>query len=99
MPVLMTVDMPVSRADLEALSDQLSVRENLPVGLIMHVATEHEGAVRVVDVWESQADMERFRDERLNPAIERLVADRGIQMSGPPPEPVFTEAFDLVRGA
>jgi hypothetical protein len=98
MPVLMTMDLPVTRADIEALSDQLNVREDPPGGLIAHIATEREGTVQVVDLWETQADFERFQNERLTPAMDKFMAERGVRLDGPPPEPHFTDAFDLVRG-
>lgn len=99
MPILMTMNLPVTRADIEALSTELNVREDPPGGLIAHIATEHNGKVQVLDLWESQAHFERFQDERLTPAMDKFMADRGIRLDGPPPEPQFTDAFDLVRGA
>ena len=98
MPVLMTMEMPVTRADLEALSDQLDVRGTPPAGLIAHVATQQDGKLRVLDIWETQADFERFQNDRLNPLMDKFMAESGIQLDGPPPEPTFTDAFDLVRG-
>jgi hypothetical protein len=50
----------------------------------------------VVDVWESEPQWVRFREERLNPAIGKVMADRGVSLDGPPPEPTLNEAYDLV---
>jgi hypothetical protein len=30
--------------------------------------------------------------------MRRVFDERGISLEGPPPEPTFEEAFDLVRG-
>ena len=98
MAVLMTMDLPVSRADVEALSDELGVLDDPPSGLIVHAAIETAGGVHIVDIWDSQADFERFQNDRLNPAMEKFLTERGIQMDGPPPEPTYDEAFDVVRG-
>ncbi len=97
MTVLMTLDLPVSREDLEALSVAAGAAENPPEGLIVHTATETAGGVRVVDIWESQAQFEKFRDDRLMAGLQKVAAERGLEMSGPP-EPTFEEAFDVVKG-
>jgi hypothetical protein len=97
MTVLMTLDLPVSREDLEALSAAAGSVENPPEGLIVHTATETAGGVRVVDVWESQAQFEKFRDDRLMASLQKVAAERGLEVSGPP-EPTFEEVFDVVQG-
>jgi hypothetical protein len=43
----------------------------LPDGLIVHVAGAVEEGFRVINVWESQEQYERFRDIQLLPAMER----------------------------
>jgi hypothetical protein len=51
--------------------------DEAPAGLIIHVAGEGpEGGLRVIDVWESKEAYQRFRDERLLPAIERVTGSR-----------------------
>ena len=97
MTVLMTLDLPVSREDLEALSAAAGSVENPPEGLIVHTATETAAGVRVVDIWESQAQFEKFRDDRLMASLQKVAAERGLEVSGPP-EPTFEEAFDVVKG-
>ena len=44
----------------------------LPDGLIVHVAGPTDEGVRVIDVWESEEAWERFRSERLDPALAAL---------------------------
>jgi hypothetical protein len=97
MTILVTVDLPVTRADLEAVGQEMGAYENPPTGLIAHVATETEGGVHVVDIWESREDYDRFSTERLGPAVGKVAAERGIPMDGPPAT-IITDAFDLVRG-
>jgi hypothetical protein len=98
MPVLMMMDLPVRRGDLEAVSEDMGVHENPPDGLILHVMTETTNGVHVTDVWESQAAFEAFRDAKLMPSMQKVLTERGVPMDGAPPEPSFDEAFDLVRG-
>jgi hypothetical protein len=98
MAVLLTQDLPVGREDVEAVSAEMGVRESPPEGLILHTFTVTPAGVHVVDVWESTAHYDRFRDDRLMPAMGKVMAERGISMEGPPPTPEFSEAFDLIMG-
>jgi hypothetical protein len=56
----------------------------VPGGLILHVAGPTAEGFRVIDVWESEDAWQRFRAERLAPAIAAL--------GGPArPEPTFRD--------
>jgi hypothetical protein len=55
-----------------------------PAGLILHVAGPTDEGVRTIGVWESEQAWERFRAERLEPAITAL--------GGPfQPQPTFRD--------
>jgi hypothetical protein len=98
MTVLVTADLPVSRADVEAVGkDMGDVYENPPDGLILHLATETSDGVHITDVWESAEHQQRFMAERLGPSVAKVTQERGIVMDGPPPF-IITEAFDVIRG-
>jgi hypothetical protein len=99
MTVLLTLDLPFAADVVEAVTTEMGVRENPPDGLIVHINIETPEGVRVMDVWETAEHFERFRDDRLMPAFGKILADRGIDAGGPPPQPTVTEARDLVRGA
>ena len=58
--------------------------EPLPDGLIAHVAGPTDEGVRVIDIWESEATWERFRAERLAPALAALAGSAQ-------PEPTFRD--------
>ena len=67
------------------------VGDDAPKGLIYHAAGETEGGHwQMVDIWESEEDFNRFRDERLMPAVERALGSEAVQ-AGPPP----TESFEV----
>jgi hypothetical protein len=63
MAVLMTMDIPIARAHLEAVSAAMGVQDDPPDGIIAHVLTETSDGVHVVDIWESQADFQKFNDD------------------------------------
>ena len=67
------------------------VGDDAPEGLIYHAAGEAEGGRwQMVDIWESEEHYNRFRDERLMPAVERAMGAEMAQ-AGPPP----TESFEV----
>jgi quinol monooxygenase YgiN len=77
-----------SREAYEAVDDV--VGRTAPPGCIVHTASEVDGRVRVVDVWESQRHIDEFFQSKLGPAFEKL----GVEMD--PPE--LTETFWVERG-
>ena len=77
-----------SRGAYEAMEDEVG-RTAAP-GCIVHTASEVDGKVRVVDVWESRQHIDQFFQTKLGPAFEKL----GIEMD--PPE--MTETFWIERG-
>lgn len=48
-----------------------------PKGCISHVAGEADGTLCVVDVWDSAADFETFRNSRLQPALDKVGSNEG----------------------
>lgn len=59
--------------------------EDLPRGLIFHVAGPSDNGWQVIDVWESRADFDRFFAERLGAAV-RL---SGVVPTTPKEFPVY----------
>jgi hypothetical protein len=49
-----------------------------PAGLVAHVVIEREGGLRYVDVWETEAAWNTFRDERVEPVVAEVLAGLGI---------------------
>jgi len=64
----------------EEIYQQIKARlgEQPPKGLVAHVVLSREGGLRYVDVWETQADWERFRDEEVEPAVEAVLSAIGL---------------------
>jgi quinol monooxygenase YgiN len=57
-------------------------------GLIIHAFGEENGKWVSVGVWESQAAFERYRDERILPAMRQALRDAMVD-AGPPPQESF----------
>jgi len=82
MPYAFVQDVAASWEQYERLSGSLI--DPAPQGLVLHVAGPTDEGFRVIDVWESEEAWERFRAERLGPALAAL--------DGPSrPEPTFRD--------
>ena len=75
-------------SDYEKVTQALNVDADPPPGLIVHAAGEVDGKWRSVDVWESEADYNRFREERLMPAVIQAMGEEAVA-AGPPPQESF----------
>ena len=57
--------------------------DGVPDGLIIHVAGPTDSGFRIINVWESEEAWERFRNERLRPAVRGVAGDASTQ------QPIF----------
>ncbi|MGH9224988.1 MAG: hypothetical protein ACRD2W_14705 [Acidimicrobiales bacterium] len=69
------------------------IGDEQPDGLVVHLVVKSDGGLRHIGVWETQAAWERFRDERVRPAVGRVLEAAGI---APPPPPPAEEQLDLI---
>jgi hypothetical protein len=81
--------------DYETVSNAIGSDDDPPAGLIVHAAGEVDGKWQSVAVWESEEAYERFRDERVLPAVRQTLGDSAIE-AGPPPMESF-EVKHLVK--
>ena len=71
----------------DGVQAEMGIEDDPPEGLIFHWAGEVDGKWTITDVWESRDAQERFRDERLFPAIQKV---SGMDPAGGP-QPTITE--------
>lgn len=71
----------------DAVSAEMDVANDPPEGLIFHWAGEVDGKWTVTNVWETREAYDRFREERLLPAIQKV---SGMD-PGSGPQPTVTE--------
>jgi hypothetical protein len=81
-PQLVTADI------YDAVTAELDIATNHPLGMISHAAGEVEGSWQIVEIWESEEYARRFDAERLVPAIELVTGS-------PPPGDAPTMSFEL----
>ncbi len=65
-------------------------------GLIVHLVTKTDRGLRHTTVWESQADWERFRGGRLEPAVAKALTAAGFAKLPPPPVVHELDVVDVV---
>src|SRR6476660_5936862 len=49
-----------------------------PKGLIAHVVIKQEAGLRYVDVWETEADWDTYREDTVEPAVGEVLASYGL---------------------
>ena len=100
MAVLMMQTLPegVPVEMLDAVTKEMDVESDPPVGLLIHVHYQGDGRAQIHDVWNSEEDYAKFRDTRLIPAMIKVAERHGMQLQ-PPPEPIFIPVQGLVRGS
>jgi hypothetical protein len=84
-----TTDFPegVGTNMYDAVQAELDIANNPPDGLIFHWAGDVDGKWTVTDVWETREAHDRFREQQLFPAIEKI---SGMNPAGGP-QPTITE--------
>jgi catechol 2,3-dioxygenase-like lactoylglutathione lyase family enzyme len=49
-----------------------------PEGLVVHLVVRRDGGLRYIDVWDSEAHWRRFHDQRIGPAVQKIMAAHGM---------------------
>ncbi|WP_042387390.1 hypothetical protein [Streptacidiphilus melanogenes] len=71
MAVVMTMRWAgVTPEQYDSVRDMVRWEQDTPAGAFLHVASFEGGALHVTDVWQSQADFERFFADRLAAAVK-----------------------------
>ena len=62
----------------DAVNERLT-QEEAPAGLVLHFAgfDEDAGVFRIVNVWETREQGERYRDEKVLPTVREVVSGGG----------------------
>ena len=65
-------------------------------GLVAHLVVKSAGGLRHIGVWDSQDDWYRFREERVRPAVGRVLATAGRAQPTPAPEEQILDVVDVI---
>ena len=86
----------------DSVNAHVDVEGNPPEGMIAHaIGADADGTWRIVDFWESREAHDRFVQERLWPAIQDALRERGMDPDQAPDiERFFFDAHHMmVAGA
>ena len=72
MPILRVVSRGLDRDTYATMRRMLDIDHKHPLGLIMHGATEVDGAMVVAQIWDSAEDARRFDEDQLAPVLEAV---------------------------
>jgi hypothetical protein len=91
-----------STTNYDAVVAELNLQE-APDGLLIHTAGfDHDaGVFRIFDVWETREHGERFDTDKLNPILERRMAEaaeRGDETFTPPTRDAWYDLHDSMTG-
>ncbi len=94
MATIVTMKVPFGTDIYDRVNEEMDTENNLPDGLVSHYAAETDGGVLIVDIWDSKDHFEQFSNERLMPAVAKVIG-------GPPPaggpEPTFAELHNIAE--
>jgi hypothetical protein len=92
MAVALILDFPGgTKEQYRSVVDQMDLGGQMPEGGLFHAAGSYEGGWRVIDVWESMARFEHFRDTKIGP----LSGEAGMQ----PPQVRAVEVAERKPGS
>jgi len=84
---------------LDEVTREMGVETDPPRGLIVHTHFEDDGRIRVIDVWDSEEAFNAFQEDTLMPAMGKVAAEHGMDMSQvPQPVTTFRTVHGMVKG-
>ena len=89
MSVVVSAVAPGLNAEVyEAVTGRVMPGDQLPEGCELHIAGPVEQGWRVITVWESREAFDRFREQKLLPAIQELAGGQAPPVAEPEVNPV-----------
>jgi hypothetical protein len=89
MSVVVSAVAPGFNAEIyEAVTGRAMPDDQLPAGCKLHIAGPVEQGWRVITVWESRESFDRFREEKLLPAIREVAGEQAPRAVEPEVNPV-----------
>ena len=87
MTYAVTYEVPADEQMYRLVKD--GIGPETPEGLIVFLVVETDGGLQHTGVWESEADWKRFHDDRVEPAVHRVLSAAGFTEM--PPDPPVRE--------
>ena len=89
-------DVPATEQFYSAVKAEIG--DEQPEGLVVHLVVKRDAGLRHIGVWDSREDWERFRRERVGPALGKVFAAAGSDRRPPQPEEHEMDVVDVSLG-
>lgn len=89
-------DVPATKEFYSTVKAEIG--DEQPDGLVVHLVVKHDAGLRHIGVWDSREDWERFRRERVEPALGKVFAAAGFDRRPPRPEEHEMDVVDVSMG-
>jgi hypothetical protein len=76
-----------------------AIGDEQPRGLVVHLVVQVDTGLRHIGVWDSEADWQRFHDERVEPAVHTVLTAAGFTELPPDPPVQELDVVDVWLGA
>lgn len=74
----------------DAVCKKVNFPDDWPDGLLYHAAgLTDSGGMRITEQWQSAEQFQRFIEATIQPAIQEVLSERGIEPPGPPKTTIF----------
>jgi hypothetical protein len=100
MATVMLMEWPgVTQDQYNRVMSHLGLDSSPPSGAIFHVAGFTEGALRVLDIWDSQQAFERFQKDRLTAAVQKAGISGQPKIKYFPVHNIYAPNVEAIRKA
>jgi hypothetical protein len=69
---VVVVGLAPDQGTYDEVSNRVMDNDQLPEGCLVHIAGPSNGGFRVITVWETEDQYQRFREEKLLPAFQEV---------------------------
>ncbi len=97
MPYAFYYDVPADEQFYRRVMAEIG--DEQPSGLVVHLVVKRADGLRHIEVWDSKEDWERFRTERVDPALDKVFTAAGFTHRPPRPEEQEMDLVDALVGA
>ncbi len=98
MAVVMNMEWPgVTSAQYEQARKMVNWEGNVPSGAQFHVAAFNDKGLCITDIWDSAEDFQRFVDQRLTPATQKIGIQGQPNVEILPVHAIFAPAYEPAR--
>ena len=97
MPYAFFYDVPANEGMYRQVKEAIGGGQ--PQGLVVHIVVQTESGLRHIDVWDTKQEWERYRDERVEPAVHKVLTAAGFTEMPPDPPVQEVRVVDVWTGA